>query len=296
MNYEITGHTRFGGLLGSPVRHSISPMMHNMAFRLLGIDCVYLCFETGPEHLEQTVDTFRNLDCFGFNLTMPDKKAVIPFLDDISKEARLIGAVNTVVNENGRLAGYNTDGYGFMESARAAGFQPEGKRMTLLGAGGAAGAIAVQGALDGLSSLHILNRRTRSWDSAERLVSLVSAETSCRADLSDLSDEKALAFCIADCDILVNATPVGMAGKDAEGCPLPENRSPVPESIRPDPALFVGDVIYSPRETRLLREAKEAGCRTFNGMQMLLYQGAAAFRLWTGKDMPVEEIRKAYFS
>lgn len=296
MDFQITGQTRFGGLLGSPVRHSISPMMHNLSFRLLGLDCVYLCFEVTPQKLGQTVSVFRDLGCYGFNLTMPDKKAVMPYLDAISQEAELIGAVNTVVCRDGRLTGYNTDGYGFWESARQEGFQPEGRGMTLLGAGGAAGAIAVQGALDGLSQIHILNRHTRSWEAAERLVSLISRETSCRADLSDLADEGMLAEKIAGSDILVNATPVGMAGRGDDGKPEISGEMPVPADMAFSPDMWVGDVIYHPRRTALLQKAEQEGCRTFNGMKMLLYQGAKAFELWTGQRMPVEEVQKAFFS
>ena len=158
MTYQITGTTRLGGLLGSPVAHSKSPLMHNESFRLLGLDFVYLCFDMGPEKLERTVQALRDMNVYGFNLTMPLKTAVIPYLDELSEEAALIGAVNTVKNENGRLIGYNTDGMGFMASVREQGMDVSGRTVTLLGAGGAASAIGVQAALDGAAVLHI-NRR-----------------------------------------------------------------------------------------------------------------------------------------
>lgn len=292
--FEITGHTRFGGLLGSPVAHSISPQMHNYSFRRLGIDYVYLCFEVTPDRLKETVETFRSLNAFGFNLTMPDKQYVLEYLDDLSPAARMTGAVNTVVNENGRLVGHNTDGYGFMESMRQEGYDAAGREMTLLGAGGAASAIAVQAALDGVTRLHIANRKSRSFAHAEELVKTINEHTSCRADLTDLEDAAALKDKIGASAILVNATSVGM--RKPAGEPGGEDCTPVK-----DPAVFhedlvAADVIYNPRKTRFLREAEERGAKTCNGMYMLLYQGAEAFRLWTGRNMPVGEVRDRYFS
>lgn len=291
--YEITGHTRFGGLLGSPVAHSISPQMHNYSFRRLGIDCVYLCFEVQPDRLGETVSTFRKLGAFGFNLTMPDKQYVLEYLDELSPAARMIGAVNTVVNDGGKLIGHNTDGYGYMESMRQAGFDVSGKEMTLLGAGGAASAIAVQAALDGVTKLHIANRKSRSFSHAEELVRTINENTACQADLTDLADLPALRDKIDSSYLLTNATSVGM--KKGTGAAGGEDMTPVPDTSVFRPDLVVSDVIYNPRKTRLLREAEEKGCRTFNGMYMLLYQGAEAFRLWTGKEMPVDEVRARYF-
>ena len=286
--YQITGHTRFGGLLGSPVAHSLSPAMHNLSFMTLGIDAVYLAFDVGEEKLGETVRVFRDLNTYGFNVTMPDKKKVMDYVDQLSDAAGLIGAVNTVVNENGRLVGYNTDGIGYTESLREKGIDPEGKEVTLLGSGGAARAAAVQMALDGVKTLHIVNRRSKSWDMAQDLADRISRETSCTADLTDLEDEKTLGDLIGRSDILTNATSVGMAPKTDESlirdCSV----------FRKD--LFVSDIIYNPRRTKLMRQAEEAGCRVSNGMNMLLYQGAAAFLLWTGKEMPVPLVREKFFS
>lgn len=292
--YEITGHTRFGGLLGSPVAHSISPQMHNYSFRRLGIDYVYLCFEVTPDRLKETVETFRSLNVFGFNLTMPDKQYVLEYLDDLSPAARMTGAVNTVVNEAGRLVGHNTDGYGFMESMRQAGYDAAGREMTLLGAGGAASAIAVQAALDGVSRLHIANRRSRSFHHAEELVKTINENTSCRADLTDLEDGAAMKDRIGSSYIVVNATSVGM--RKAPGESGGEDCTPLHDPSAIHEGLVAADVIYNPRKTRFLREAQERGAGIFNGMYMLLYQGAEAFRLWTGKNMPVDEVKARYFS
>lgn len=288
MTYQITGTTRLGGLLGSPVAHSKSPLMHNESFRLLGLDFVYLCFDMGPEKLERTVQALRDMNVYGFNLTMPLKTAVIPYLDELSEEAALIGAVNTVKNENGRLIGYSTDGMGFMASVREQGMDVSGRTVTLLGAGGAASAIGVQAALDGAAVLHLVSRRGRSWEKAGSLVRSISESTACRADLTDLADEAALAACLAESDLLINATSVGMA-PDTQLSPIKD-----PSMLRP--GLLVGDVIYHPERTLLLEQAAGRGCRTFNGMDMLLYQGAAGFKIWTGQEMPVEQIREMYFS
>lgn len=285
--YQITGHTRFGGLLGSPVAHSLSPAMHNLSFRTLEIDAVYLAFDVGQDRLGETVRVFRDLNTYGFNLTMPDKKKVMEYIDDLSQAARMIGAVNTVVNEDGRLIGHNTDGTGYTESVREQGFDLKGKEVTLLGAGGAGGAAAVQMALDGVKTLHIVNRRSRSWEAARRMADVINENTSCRADLTDMADEKTLHEVIGRSSLLTNATSVGMA-PDTEASPVRDT-----SVLRPE--LVVSDIIYNPRTTKLMRQAQEAGCKTFNGMYMLLWQGAAAFRLWTGRQMPVSLVRETYF-
>ena len=286
--YQITGHTRFGGLMGSPVAHSLSPAMHNLSFMTLGIDAVYLAFDVGQEKLGETVRVFRDLNTFGFNLTMPLKKKVMEYLDSVSKAAGLIGAVNTVVNENGKLTGYNTDGVGFVSSARAHGFEPEGKEVTVLGAGGAACAACVQLALDGVKTLHIVNRRSGSWNAALSLADRISRKTPCAADLTDLDDWQALCGLIGRSDLLVNATSVGMA-PDTDASLIRD-----PCVLRHD--LMVADIIYNPRRTKLMRQAEEAMCKSFGGLEMLLFQGEEAFRLWTGKQMPVELVKERFFS
>ena len=288
MTHQITGLTRLGGLLGSPVSHSISPMMHNDSFRELGLDYVYLCFDIGPEKLGNAISALRDMNTYGFNLTMPDKEAVLPYLDELSLASQIIGAVNTVKNENGRLVGHMTDGIGYMRSAKEAGCDVIGKEMMILGVGGAASAIAVQAAIDGVSKLHLVNRKSRSWEKAEKLVRQINENTNCRADLTDLADTGALRALLASTTLLTNATSVGMAPN--------EKATPLPDTSLFHPELTVSDVIYHPRETRLLAEAKTVGCKTFNGMYMLLYQGEAAFKIWTDQDMPTELIKERYFS
>ena len=287
MAYQITGHTRLGCLLGTPVSHSISPMMHNEAFRLLGLDCVYLCFDTKNADLKTMVQTLKEMNVYGFNLTMPDKERILPYLDELSPASRMIGAVNTVKNEDGRLIGHNTDGIGYMQSVKDTGYDVSTGPMTLLGAGGAASSIAIQAALDGVPVLHIVNRRGRSWDNALRLADLINENTSCKADVTDMAEGEAVKACIKDSLLLTNATSIGMAPNT--------DASPVQDTSCFHPDLLVSDIIYNPRRTKLLLEAQDAGCRISNGMYMLLYQGAAAFQIWTGKEMPVEEIRKKFF-
>ena len=286
---QITGTTRLTGLLGSPVSHSISPLMHNEAFRLLHLDYVYLCFEVGEKTLPEAVAGLKACGIAGFNLTMPDKTAVIPLLDRLSLGAELIGAVNTVVNENGNLIGYNTDGIGFMQSVRDAGIDPEGAVFTLMGGGGAATAIAVQAALDGAAEINIFVRPQSRFNSRTlHMASAVSEKTKCAVKVHDSADSRALKDALERSSLLINGTSVGMSPH--------ENETILPDTSMLDPHLTVADVIYHPKQTRLLREAAERGCRTFNGMYMLLYQGAEAFRLFTGHDMPVEIIRSKYFS
>ncbi|MGN0485133.1 MAG: shikimate dehydrogenase [Lachnospiraceae bacterium] len=287
MNRELTGHTRLACLLGSPVAHSISPQMHNAAFESLGIDAAYLAFDVGEENLATAVEALRKMNVLGFNLTMPDKNKMCELCDELSTAARIGGAVNTVENRDGKFIGHTTDGIGFMHACKDSGFDIIGKKMTLLGAGGAATAVLVQAALDGLSEISVFSLHDAFWDRAERIVNELNEETDCKVTLYDFDDPEILRREIASSAILTNGTSVGMAPK-TDNCLITDVTM-----LRKD--LMVFDVIYNPEETKLLRLAKEAGCRTANGLYMLLYQGAAAFKIWTGKDMPVEKIKEKYF-
>ena len=286
---EITGHTKLFGVLGSPISHSISPQMHNEAFRQLGMDCVYVAFEVGVDGMKSAVEGLRALNVKGYNVTMPNKNIMATLCDKLSPAAEIIGAVNTVVNENGILKGYTTDGTGYMRAVEDAGHDIIGKKMTLLGAGGASTAIYVQAALDGLSEISIFSRRSSQFNERTRaIIEKLKAHTTCKVNLYDLEDEDRLRREISESAILTNGTSVGMA---------PE----VDVSLINDPSIFhkdliVSDIIYNPRETKLVKIAKEAGCPTFNGLYMLLYQGAEAFKIWTGQDMPVDIIKAKYFS
>ena len=288
MSIPITGHTGLTALLGSPVAHSISPMMHNESFRYHNLDYVYLCFDVNEEGLAIAVDGLKKIGIRGFNLTMPNKNKMIEFVDHLSPAGELIGAINTVVNDDGILTGHNTDGVGFMRSLEDAGHNVIGKTMTVLGAGGAATAICAQAALDGVKCIHIFARTTsRFWNRTAEFVKKINEMTNCQAILHDNDDKEALRQALEESALLVNASSVGLApNTDA--------------SLIEDPSYFhqgliVYDAIYNPRETKLLRLAREAGCETCNGLYMLLYQGAEAFRIWTGKEMPVDLIKEKYF-
>ncbi len=288
MNNKITGHTILTGLLGSPVSHSISPLMHNEAFKQLGLDYVYLCFDVGTDTLKTAVEGLKALGVRGFNCTMPDKNLMCELADKLSPAASMIGAVNTVVNDNGILTGHNTDGIGYMMAVKDAGYDIIGKNMTLMGAGGAATAVCVQAALDGVASINVFSLKDQFWDRAVKLVDTINEKTSCKASLYDIADKTSLKKSIDESYILTNGTSVGMA-PNVDNCII-DDTSFFHEG------LVVSDVIYNPRETKLLRMAKENDCHTFNGLYMLLYQGAEAFKIWTGKEMPVEHIKNLYFS
>ena len=280
----LDARTRLYCLLGSPVSHSISPAMHNEAFRLLGLNCAYLAFDVDENTFERAVDGLITLNAGGWNCTMPLKRLMYERADELSDSALLSGAVNTVVNENGRLIGHNTDGVGFLRSVKDAGLSVAGQNLTVLGAGGAATAICVQAALDGVREISIFNRHAGR---AERIVRIVNENTACHARAFALAEEDRLRQELAESELLVNATRVGMK-------PL-EDQCVIPDASMLHPGLFVMDAIYEPARTRLLRMAEEAGCRTLNGLGMVLYQGAASFALWTGHEMPVELVRERLF-
>jgi shikimate dehydrogenase len=287
MKKNITGHTRLICLLGDPVSHSISPAMHNLAFEILGLDYVYLAFKTNIEEFEHTVATLKQIGARGFNCTMPCKRIAAQRCDELSPAARFMNSVNTVVIENGKLMGHNTDGVGYMRSVIDAGHDIIGKQMTLLGSGGASSAILTQAALDGVAKINVFARKGNSWDVIEKQITQINKETSCIVTLNELSDKTALKVSIADSAILVNGSSVGMAPNTAE-CLIPDTSYFHPE-------LIVSDVIYNPQKTKLLAMAESAGLSTFNGMYMLLYQGAAGFQLWTGQEMPVDFVKRTLF-
>lgn len=288
MTKEITGHTGLLCLLGSPVAHSISPAMHNEACGQLGLDYAYLAFDIPEEKMPEAVDALKLMKARGWNITMPGKNIMCRLADKLSPASRISGACNTIVNDNGILTAYTTDGIGFMDAVAENGVDLKGRTMTLLGAGGAATAILVQAALDGLKEINVFNIKDGFYERTQEIVATLNEQTGCKVSLHDFSDEAVLRQAIGRSDILVNGTNVGMAPNT--------DRSIITDPSMFHPDLFVFDVIYNPQETKLLRLAREAGCRTANGMYMLLYQGAASFRLWTGHDMPVEIIKEKYFS
>lgn len=283
MPQRITGHTELIGLIANPIRHSKSPMMHNTAFEALGLDYAYLVFEVDEHNLKQAVAGLKALGVRGFNVSMPNKGPIMQYLDEILPPAKLCQAVNTVINDNGRLIGTITDGEGFMTACADSGLDLKGKKITLLGAGGAGTAIAMQAGLDGVGEISIFNRDDKFWPRALENVKKLNEQTGCKATAHRLEDVEDLRSQIADSCLLVNATSAGF-GEQKDLCPIPDAGL-----LRAD--LNVVDVIYSPEETVFLKMARAAGCRAMNGIGMMLYQGAASFKLWTGQDMPIGAVK-----
>ncbi|GCF92386.1 shikimate dehydrogenase (NADP(+)) [Enterococcus florum] len=291
MTERLTGHTLLIGLMAYPIRHSMSPTMHNEAFAKLGLDYAYLAFEVENEQLADAVQGIRALGLRGSNVSMPNKQEIIKYLDEVSPEAQLIGAVNTVTNKDakGHLIGYNTDGIGAMEALRDEGVNVKDAIITLTGAGGAGTAVAVQAAFDGAKEIRIFNINDGLLENAQETAKKINENTDCKATATDLSNQEAFKQSIAESSIYIDATGAGM--KPLEDVSLIED----PSMIRSD--LVVFDVVYSPRETKLLKFAKEHGAKkAINGLGMMLYQGAAAFKMFTDEDMPVEYIKDLLFN
>lgn len=274
---KIDGYTRLSAVVANPIKHSISPFIHNSAFEATNTNGVYLAWEVDAAELAETVANIRRYQMYGINLSMPYKEQVIPYLDQLSEEACLIGAVNTVVNREGTLIGYNTDGKGFFKSLPS--FKISRKRMVLLGAGGAAKAILAQAILDGVSQISVFVRSS-SIEKTRPYLEKIQNATGFRVDLLALEDVQDLQDSITEADLLVNATSVGMDGSS----------QPIPTSIVLPEKLMVADVIYQPFETPFLKWARNQGNQSINGLGMLLYQAAEAFELWTGKEMPTDQI------
>lgn len=274
---KIDGHTRLAAVVATPIKHSMSPFIHNTAFEAAGVNGVYVAWDIPKSDLEATVANIRRYDMFGINVSMPYKQAVISYLDELDQAAALIGAVNTVVNRDGRLIGFNTDGYGFF---RALGdFDIKQKTLTILGGGGAATAVIVQAALNGAGKINVFNQTPFLSDTIEQAATY-TAKTGTTIEVFPIEDQDLLQEKIAESDLLVNATSVGMDGKSM----VLADTTELPAGLR------VADVIYQPFETPFLVFARSKGLEASNGLGMLLYQAAKAFELWTGQVMPTEQI------
>ncbi|WEV39754.1 shikimate dehydrogenase [Lactobacillus sp. ESL0684] len=285
----LDGHTYLIGLMADPIRHSMSPTMHNNAFAKLGLNYAYLCFEVGNDKLGKAVDAIRTLDMRGSNVSMPNKNAVMQYLDKLSPASKMCDAVNTIVNDHGTLTGYTTDGIGFVQALKDEGISVKDKVMTLTGAGGAATPIAVQSALDGVKEIKIFNIKDAKWEQAEKTVKTIQENTNCKASLTNLDDQEAFKAAIAASDIYCDATGVGM--KPLEDKTLVED----PTWFHKDMVVF--DTVYSPRTTKLMKVAQKAGVEhVFDGIGMMIEQGAASFKLWTGQDMPTDYIKQIMFA
>lgn len=284
---QISGHTQTTALIGSPVEHSLSPAMHTTSFQELGIDAVYLAYDVAVDGLEAAVAGMTALGFAGYSVTMPLKTAIPPLLDELTDAAALMGAVNCVAVKDGRTVGHNTDGAGFMRNVREHGVDIIGKKITLVGAGGAGSAIYTQAALDGVAAIDVYNMRDAFFDATAERIQRVANQTSCALRLIDLADQDALRASIAESALVVNATRVGM-GDLADQTAIPADFLV--------PGVAVADTVYSPRETTLLKMAKARGLKTIGGLGMLLWQAAIAEDIWFGREMPTALIEEKFFA
>ncbi|NJB26792.1 quinate/shikimate dehydrogenase [Escherichia coli] len=267
-----------------PIRHSLSPEMQNKALEKAGLPFTYMAFEVDNDSFPGAIEGLKALKMRGTGVSMPNKQLACEYVDDLTPAAKLVGAINTIVNDDGYLRGYNTDGTGHIRAIKESGFDIKGKTMVLLGAGGASTAIGAQGAIEGLKEIKLFNRRDEFFDKALAFAQRVNENTDCIVTVTDLADQQAFAEAIASADILTNGTKVGMK-------PL-ENESLVNDISLLHPGLLVTECVYNPHMTKLLQQAQQAGCKTIDGYGMLLWQGAEQFTLWTGKDFPLEYVKQ----
>ena len=260
--------------------------MHTASFAEVGVDAVYLSFPIAPEILGEVVQGLQDI-AVGYNVTMPYKTYICKYLDGLSPAARLMGAVNTVEIKDGKSYGHNTDGAGFSENLRVNGFNPSGKKVTIVGAGGAGSAVSTQLALDGAASISIFNIKDEFWEKTVGRINRLAEETGVGVSLEDLNDRASLASSVADSDLFVNATRVG-AGDLIDQCVIDEDML--------HEGLTVADTVYNPVESKLIKMAKAHGLAAYGGLGMLLQQAALAEKIWFGTDMPIELIREKLFS
>ena len=278
---DVSGKTKVCAVIGDPVEHSLSPIIHNVAFQHLSLDYVYVAFNVRASQLKDAILGVRGLGIYGLNVTMPHKISIIKYLDELDETAKRIGSVNTVLNKNGKLIGYTTDGVGAFNALRYAGSDPLGKKVVVLGAGGASRSICFTLA-ERVRELIILNRTLeRAVSLANNIREVLGGKVNVRA--ASLVDEN-LRKELEDANILINATSVGMKPNDAY---TPVKRDFLHRN------LTVFDIVYNPLETRLLREAKLIGAKTIDGLSMLIHQGAVSFEIWTGVKAPIDVMREA---
>ncbi|MCA4983855.1 shikimate dehydrogenase [Clostridioides difficile] len=288
MVMEISGRTGLFALIGTPVGHSKSPVMYNYSFKKLDLDYRYLAFDITVDKVKEALLAIKTFNIKGANVTMPCKSAVTEYMDELSPAARIIGACNTIVNDNGKLVGHITDGVGYVRNLKENGVEVKGKKITIMGAGGAATAIQVQCALDGAREISIFNPKDDFYKRAEQTVENIKKNVpECVVNLYDLEDTNKLYEEIESSDILTNATLIGMKPYD--------NETNIKDTsvLRKD--LVVTDVVYNPKKTKMIEDAEANGCKAIGGLGMLLYQGAEAFNLYTGLEMPVEEVNELCF-
>lgn len=276
---NISGETKIVGLIGNPIEHSISPPMHNAAFQESDLDFAYVTFKVEKADIEKALDGIRGLEIEGINVTIPHKSTVNKYLDEIEDTAEKIGAVNTIKRDGKKLKGFNTDGKGVLKTLRKEIGGIKNKNILLLGAGGAARAIGFTLAENG-ANLTISNR---TESKAKELASEISKKTSNEVNQIP-QNKKELRKAIRDSKILINSTSVGM---------YPNEGETLIESDSMHENLIVMDIVYNPLKTRLLEEAEKAGAKTIPGLRMLVHQGAASFKIWTGQEAPVKAMWEA---
>ncbi len=271
-------------LIGSPVAHSLSPLIHNTAFESLGHPARYGLIETGTEQLEETAAKLKEEQASGWNVTMPVKTAMCDLCDELSLTSKIGKSVNTVRNVNGRLFGYTTDGIGLFNALEKRGLTINGRKIVLLGTGGAASAILIEAALRSAGQISVFYNRPESAVRAGETQEKLKPFSDTVVSLFSYNEEGRLKKELSDADLLINATNVGMQGSSSAGMCLIPDESYLPSS------LFVCDIIYHPYETALLKMARSRGCRTEGGLAMLVGQAAESFRIWTGLTMPEDLI------
>ena len=274
---KITGYTGLYGIVADPIKHSFSPMMHNTAFQSLGIDDVYLAFEVKEENLEDYITSVKTLGIKGFNVSMPYKLKIMKYLDELTEEARLCQAVNTVKNENGKLIGHISDGKGFYMSCTDRGWNVDNQKIVVLGAGGAAQAIIVELSRK-VKEIIVYNRSDKPF------IRELNNKVDCPIILKSLDNREELKADLKDPYLLIQTTGVGMSPN--------EDNCLIDDSYLVD-GLKVADIIYKPKMTKLLKMARDKGLEYMNGEGMILYQGAVSFEFWTGQKMPVDQVKKA---
>jgi len=279
---KISGKTRVYGIIGDLVEHTLSPAMHNAAFQELNLDFVYVAFRVRKDELREAIAGAKSLGIKGLNVTMPHKNAVMKYLDETDPTAISIGAVNTILNDKGRLIGYNTDGIGALKALKENGISLNGKKLLLIGAGGAGKAIALHVAQE-VEELRILNRTTQK---AKDLAEALCKKFGKKIEGNSLS-AKTIRKELEDTDIVVNATSVGMHPNDDQSLFDPS-------WLRSD--VCVMDIVYNPVETKLAKDAKSAGAKVVSGVEMLVYQGATSFEIWTDHPAPVKVMKQAVLS
>jgi shikimate dehydrogenase len=269
-------------VIGHPIAHSLSPQMHNAAIAALGMDLCYVAFDVPPEKLGCALQGMRGLGILGMNVTVPHKQAVVEHIDEVSEEARLVGAVNTVKNEDGRLVGFNTDVYGILKSLEDAGLCVLPKRVAVLGASGAArGVVYALASRPEVECVFVFNRTLQKAEEMSAVLAEATGKRICALPLEDAHLREHL----GECGLLVNATSVGMhPNVDA---------SPLPDASVLHPGLVVYDAVFNPRTTKLLQQAVERGCKAVSGIGMLVHQGAKSFEIWTGVKPPVDVMKQA---